>query len=156
MNKKLLAEDIQVAVVGLGYVGLPLAAAFGRHYSTVGFDIDHERISELLRGHDSTLEVSGDELAEARLLRFSGDPQDIASCNVYIVTVPTPIDRAKRPDLSALRSASHAVGQILSEGDVVIYESTVYPGATEEDCAPILEQISGLRLNKDFSFFTFF
>jgi UDP-N-acetyl-D-galactosamine dehydrogenase len=150
MKKKLPAEDIQVAVVGLGYVGLPLAAAFGRYYSTVGFDIDHERISELLRGHDSTLEVSGDELTEARLLRFSGDPQDIASCNVYIITVPTPIDRAKRPDLSALRSASHEVGQILTEGDVVIYESTVYPGATEEDCAPILEQISGLTLNKDF------
>jgi UDP-N-acetyl-D-galactosamine dehydrogenase len=143
-------KDSRIAVIGLGYVGLPLAVEFSKHFPTVGFDISAERIAELQSGHDATLEVSDAELAEAVSLAYAFDVDELAGCNVYIVTVPTPIDAANRPDLSALKSASKLVGSVVAPGDVIIYESTVYPGATEEDCAPILEQISGLTLNKDF------
>ncbi len=140
----------KVAVVGLGYVGLPLAVEFGRQLDTIGFDIDPERISELTAGRDATLETDSAELAAAKNLRFTTDSEVLRGRDVYIVTVPTPIDAAKRPDISALRAASRIVGGVLGKGSVVVYESTVYPGCTEEDCAPILEQVSGLRLNEDF------
>ena len=142
--------DARVAIVGLGYVGLPLAVEFGKHLDTLGFDIDAARIAELKAGNDRTLETDATELAEAKHLRFSTDLEALRGCDVYIVTVPTPIDAAKRPDISALRAASRTVGQVLGKGAIVVYESTVYPGCTEEDCAPILEQLSGLTLNKDF------
>ena len=142
--------DARPAIVGLGYVGLPLAVEFGRKYPTVGFDINQERVAELRRRRDSTLEVTAEELAASTQLSFSTQLQDIAHCNVYIVTVPTPIDVYKRPDMAALRSASKAIGQVIKRGDVVVYESTVYPGATEEVCLPIIEKTSGLRLNEDF------
>jgi UDP-N-acetyl-D-galactosamine dehydrogenase len=142
--------DAKVAIVGLGYVGLPLAVEFGKHLDTLGFDIDAGRIAELKAGTDRTLETDAAELAEAKHLRFSTDLEALRGRDVYIVTVPTPIDAAKRPDISALRAASRTVGQVLGKGAVVVYESTVYPGCTEEDCAPILEQLSGLKLNKDF------
>jgi UDP-N-acetyl-D-galactosamine dehydrogenase len=141
---------VRVAVVGLGYVGLPLAVEFGKYFPTVGFDINSARIEELKSGHDATLEVSAEELAESKQLSYTAKLEDLQACDVYIITVPTPIDNSKRPDLGALRSASQAVGQVLSSANVVIYESTVYPGATEDDCAPILEEVSGLSRNKDF------
>ncbi len=143
-------KDSRIAVIGLGYVGLPLAVAFGRKLPTLGFDIDLNRVAELQSGQDGTLEVSPAELAEVTDLTYSSSTEDLAACNTFIVTVPTPIDRHKRPDLRPLESASHTVGEALSAGDVVIYESTVYPGATEEVCVPILERISGLRFNTDF------
>ena len=143
-------ESSRVAVLGLGYVGLPLAVAFGRLGPTVGFDINRDRIEALRRGQDATLEVDPHELAEAEGLKFSADPTDLANCTVFIVTVPTPIDASNRPDLTALLRASEAVGKVLKRGDVVIYESTVYPGATEEDCVPVLECVSGLTFNVDF------
>ncbi len=143
-------DDVRVAVIGLGYVGLPLAAEFGRHLDTVGFDIRPSRIEELREGRDLTLEVGAEELAAATRLRFSADPADLRGCDVYIVTVPTPIDAAKRPDISALRAASRTVGAAIAKGAVVVYESTVYPGCTEEDCAPILAEVSGLATNQDF------
>jgi UDP-N-acetyl-D-galactosamine dehydrogenase len=143
-------KSAKVAVIGLGYVGLPLAVEFGKHFETRGFDINASRIAELNAGHDSTLEVSGQELADAEKFSCTANLDDLKDCNVYIVTVPTPIDSAKRPDLSALQSASRAVGKVLSSGDFVIYESTVYPGATEQDCAPILEEVSGMKVNQDF------
>ncbi|HEX3848009.1 MAG TPA: Vi polysaccharide biosynthesis UDP-N-acetylglucosamine C-6 dehydrogenase TviB [Steroidobacteraceae bacterium] len=140
----------RVGVIGLGYVGLPLAVEFGKRYETVGFDTNADRIKELKRGRDRTLEASAAELAEARLLRFTARAADLKRCNVYIVTVPTPVDGYKRPDLGALRAASETVGKVLSPGDVVVYESTVYPGCTEEVCVPVLEQSSGLAFNRDF------
>lgn len=143
-------EKLKIGVLGLGYVGLPLAVEFGKKYSTCGFDIKSERIKELSQGRDSTLEVEESELAEADKLTFTDDPQGIADCNFYIVTVPTPIDSSKRPDLTPLIKASESVGGLLKAGDVVVYESTVYPGATEEVCLPILEKKSGLKLNEDF------
>lgn len=139
-----------IGVVGLGYVGLPLAVEFGKNTKTVGYDVNTSRIEELISGTDSTLEVSDAELATASHLSYTTELDKIRECNIYIVTVPTPIDNYKRPDLRPLLSASHAVGKVLSKGDIVIYESTVYPGATEEDCVPILEQESGLTFNKDF------
>ncbi len=142
--------DARPAIVGLGYVGLPLAVEFGRQYPTIGFDINHERVAELRHRRDSTLEVSAEELAASTKLTYSTQLRDIADCNVYIVTVPTPIDAYKRPDMSALRSASKSIGEVIKRGDVVVYESTVYPGATEEVCLPIIEKTSGLRLNVDF------
>jgi UDP-N-acetyl-D-galactosamine dehydrogenase len=142
--------DAKVAVVGLGYVGLPLAVEFGRHLSTVGFDIDPRRIAELKAGNDVTLETDAEELRAARHLKFTTELDALRGRDVYIVTVPTPIDAAKRPDISALRAASRTVGQVLGKGAIVVYESTVYPGCTEEDCAPILEKESGLKLNRDF------
>ena len=144
------AADSHIAVIGLGYVGLPLAVEFGRHYETLGYDINSKRVAALREGHDATREVSTCELAEATGLTITGELEDLRACNVYVVTVPTPIDRHKRPDLGPLISASRAVAQVLSRGDVVIYESTVYPGATEEVCVPLLEQGSGMRFNEDF------
>ena len=143
-------KPIKIAVIGLGYVGLPLAVEFGKQLPTVGFDVKQARIDELRSGKDSTCEVEPEELAQAGQLSYTANIQDLADCNVYIVAVPTPIDANKRPDLTPLEKASEAVGQVLSAGDVLIYESTVYPGATEEVCVPILEQVSGLTFNKDF------
>ena len=143
-------SDHKIAIIGLGYVGLPLAVEFGKKYTTIGFDINQGRIQELRGGNDSTLEVSTDELKQTTRLAYTSDAKDIAECNIYIVTVPTPIDEHKRPDLRPLLSASKTVGSVLSKGDIVIYESTVYPGATEEDCVPVLEQNSGLVFNQDF------
>lgn len=139
-----------IAIIGLGYVGLPLAVEFGKIRPVIGFDVKVERIAELREGRDHTREVEQEELAEARHLTFSTDPADLAAASIYIVTVPTPIDRNKRPDLTPLIKASETVGRVLKQGDLVIYESTVYPGATEEDCVPVLERVSGLRFNEDF------
>ncbi len=140
----------KIAVIGLGYVGLPLAVEFGKKRAVVGFDIDAGRIAELQAGNDRTLEVDSTELAEAGQLTYTTDIADIAGCSIYIVTVPTPIDAQKRPDLRPLLSASGTVSQVLKTGDIVIYESTVHPGATEEDCVPVLEARSGLVFNRDF------
>ncbi|MDP3229854.1 MAG: Vi polysaccharide biosynthesis UDP-N-acetylglucosamine C-6 dehydrogenase TviB [Acidovorax sp.] len=139
-----------LAIVGLGYVGLPLAVEFGKKRPVVGFDINLKRIAELQSGQDHTLETSSEELQKAKHLTFSTNSQDLAACNVFIVTVPTPIDQYKRPDLTPLIKASETIGKVLKPGDIVIYESTVYPGATEEDCVPVLEKFSGLRFNQDF------
>jgi len=144
------AEMKKIAVIGLGYVGLPLAVEFGKSRPVIGFDINAERIEDLRAGHDVTQEVSDDELAVAGHLSFSTNPADLKEASIYIVTVPTPIDPYKRPDLSPLLKASEMLGRVLKRGDVVIYESTVYPGATEEDCVPVLERISGLTFNRDF------
>ncbi|KTG16274.1 MULTISPECIES: nucleotide sugar dehydrogenase [unclassified Guyparkeria] len=144
-------NDVRLAVVGLGYVGLPLAVAFAHRQTVVGFDVDSRRIEELSRGYDHTMEVEGEELGQVSgNLSYTDRIEELADANVYVVTVPTPIDKYKRPDLSPLLSASRTVGQSLRRGDVVIYESTVYPGATEEDCVPVLEQVSGLTFNEDF------
>ncbi len=140
----------RIAIIGLGYVGLPLAVEFGKQYGTVGFDINEARIAELRAGRDSTLEVEPELLAEATRLEFTSALDGIAGCNVFIVTVPTPIDSARRPDLTPLRKASEALGKVLKPGDTVVYESTVYPGCTEEVCVPILEKVSGLKFNEDF------
>ncbi|MBW7922705.1 MAG: Vi polysaccharide biosynthesis UDP-N-acetylglucosamine C-6 dehydrogenase TviB, partial [Rubellimicrobium sp.] len=139
-----------LAVIGLGYVGLPLAVEFGRHRPVTGFDIKPERIAELQAGRDHTREVPPADLADARYLTFTCDPAALATATTYIVTVPTPIDAHKRPDLTPLLAASAIVGRVLKPGDTVIYESTVYPGATEEDCVPVLERESGLTFNRDF------
>lgn len=143
-------EKIKIGVIGLGYVGLPLAVEFGKKYPVLGFDINQKRVDELSAGHDATLEVSDEELKDIKQLTFSCDKQELASCNVYIVTVPTPIDESNAPDLTPLRKASELLGEFVQKGDVVIYESTVYPGATEEVCLPIIEKVSGLVFNKDF------
>ncbi|HEX7813564.1 nucleotide sugar dehydrogenase [Dyella sp.] len=143
-------ETAKIAIIGLGYVGLPLAVEFGKHYDTTGFDIRRERVEALRGGHDGTLEVEATELAAASRLRYTHELSDIASCTVFIVTVPTPIDNAKRPDLGPLTVASESLGKVLKRGDIVVYESTVYPGCTEEICVPILERVSGLRFNEDF------
>lgn len=143
-------EDIKLAVIGLGYVGLPLAVEFGKKRSVIGFDINQSRIDALRDGHDSTLEVDDAELKEAAQLTYSANPMDLEAANVYIVTVPTPIDEHKRPDLTPLCKASETIGKTLKKGDIVIYESTVYPGATEEECIPVLERVSGLKYNVDF------
>ena len=143
-------NNLRISVVGLGYVGLPLAVEFSRKYPTVGFDIKASRIEELSQGSDSTLEVSSEELAAAANLSFSSSVDDIADCNFYVVTVPTPIGDGNRPLLTPLRNASMALGGLLKKGDIVVYESTVYPGVTEEFCVPFLENGSGLKLNEDF------
>jgi UDP-N-acetyl-D-galactosamine dehydrogenase len=143
-------EELKLAVVGLGYVGLPLAVEFGRIRSVVGFDINQRRIDQLRAGEDVTLETSREELTAARQLSFTTEVADLRDCNCYIVTVPTPIDEHKRPDLTPLLRASETVGSVLKKGDIAIYESTVYPGCTEEDCVPVLEHRSGLRYNEDF------
>jgi len=140
----------RIGVIGLGYVGLPLAVEFGRRYPTTGFDINAARVAQLARGHDSTLEVGREELKGAAKLTYTSDLKTLKRCNVYIVTVPTPIDQYKRPDLTPLERASQTVGEVLSKGDIVVYESTVYPGCTEEICVPILERVSGLKFNRDF------
>jgi len=139
-----------LAIIGLGYVGLPLAAEFGKQRDTIGFDIDARRIEELRQGFDRTHEMSTEEMAESKSLSFSSDLKDLAACKVFIVTVPTPINDHKQPDLTPLIRASESIGSILSAGALVIYESTVYPGATEEVCVPILERVSGLTFKKDF------
>jgi UDP-N-acetyl-D-galactosamine dehydrogenase len=140
----------KIAIIGLGYVGLPLAIVFGKKRKVVGFDIDQNRIIELKSGHDYTLETTPQELKDAVYLNYTSSIEDILDCEIYIVTVPTPIDKHKRPDLTSLEKSSEMVGNVLNKGDIVIYESTVYPGATEEVCVPILEQQSGLKFNKDF------
>lgn len=143
-------NKLKIAVIGLGYVGLPLAVEFGKQHSVVGFDINASRIAALMAGTDHTLEVSNEELAVAIHLRYSSDIQTLKDCNFFIVTVPTPIDNSKQPDLTPLITASKAVGSLLKKDDIVVYESTVYPGATEEVCVPVLEEVSGLILNQDF------
>ena len=143
-------NNIKIAVIGLGYVGLPLAVEFGKQHLVVGFDINAERISALIAGTDHTLEVSDDELAQATHLSYSSDIQALKDCNFFIVTVPTPIDDYKQPDLTPLIKASEAIGSLLNKDDIVVYESTVYPGATEEVCIPVLEKVSGLIFNQDF------
>ncbi|HEM7771085.1 Vi polysaccharide biosynthesis UDP-N-acetylglucosamine C-6 dehydrogenase TviB [Acinetobacter baumannii] len=142
--------DLRIAIIGLGYVGLPLAVEFGKKGPVIGFDINQNRIDELKSGKDHTLEVSPEELQKAEQLSFSANLDDLKTCNFFIVTVPTPVDQVNRPDLTPLKKASETVGQALKKGDIVVYESTVYPGATEEVCIPILEKISGLKFNQDF------
>ena len=143
-------KNIKIAIIGLGYVGLPLAIEFGKYFETIGFDILESRIQELLAGHDSTLEVETHELQEATKLIYTTDVKDIQNCNIFIVTVPTPIDDNNAPDLTPLQKASEMLGEFVKKGDIVIYESTVYPGATEEVCLPIIEKVSGLKFNQDF------
>jgi UDP-N-acetyl-D-glucosamine/UDP-N-acetyl-D-galactosamine dehydrogenase len=146
----LTSDKIKLAILGLGYVGLPLAVEFGKKRSVTAFDINTERVAELQSGRDHTLEVSPEELQEAQLLTFTADSEQLRACNTFIVTVPTPVDQYNKPDLTPLIKASETIGKVLKSGDIVIYESTVYPGATEEDCAPILEKFSGLKLNEGF------
>ncbi len=143
-------EDTRIGVIGLGYVGLPLAVEFGKRYPTIGFDVNGSRIQELLAGKDSTMEVEPGGLSQAVNLTFSDQANALAACNLFIVTVPTPIDEHKQPDLSHIEAASHTLGKLLKQDDIVIYESTVFPGATEEVCVPILEADSGLSLNRGF------
>ena len=143
-------SDLKIAIIGLGYVGLPLAVEFGKQLPVVGFDIQQKRIQELQSGQDHTLEVSPEELKQATQLTYSANLEDLKSCNFFIVTVPTPIDRVNRPDLTPLQKASETIGKVLKAGDIVVYESTVYPGATEEVCIPVLETVSGLKFNQDF------
>lgn len=146
-------SEYKIAIIGLGYVGLPLAVEFAQKYPTIGFDISKARVEEVNFGHDRTLEIDDEYLAKVSRefdFKSTANPQDISDCNIYIVTVPTPIDKNKRPDLTPLIKASESIGKVLKKGDIVIYESTVYPGATEEDCVPILECFSGLDFNKDF------
>ena len=143
-------SDVKIAVIGLGYVGLPLAVAFAKRFCVLGFDIDSTRVKELETGLDSTHEILNSELVAAKTLSFSCCESDLKSCNTFIVTVPTPIDKFKRPDLSPLLKVSAMLGRIIKKNDVIIYESTVYPGATEDDCIPVVERQSGLNLNKDF------
>ena len=146
----MIDSDSTIGIIGLGYVGLPLAVEFGKHRPTIGFDIDAERIAQLRAGQDRTHEVEPEELAAAKRLTFTTDPEAIREAQVYIITVPTPIDAHKRPDLTPLIRASETVGGVLKRGDIVIYESTVYPGATEEACVPVLERVSGLTFNDGF------
>jgi UDP-N-acetyl-D-glucosamine/UDP-N-acetyl-D-galactosamine dehydrogenase len=146
----MLLQDLRLAIIGLGYVGLPLAVEFGKKRSVIGFDINQKRIDELKTGKDGTLETTEQELCDAKYLSFTINPEDLKVANCYIVTVPTPIDEYKRPDLTPLVKASETIGKVLKSGDIVIYESTVYPGATEEDCVPVLETHSGLKFNQDF------
>src|SRR6185437_3721649 len=143
-------KDVRIGVIGLGYVGLPLAVYLARHFPVLGFDIDKERVAELSAGVDRTREVTEDEFAHAEQIAYSADVARLKDANFYIVTVPTPVEQAKRPDLSALVAASHVVGSVLSPGNVVVYESTVFPGATEEVCVPQIEKSSGLAFNRDF------
>jgi UDP-N-acetyl-D-galactosamine dehydrogenase len=150
LSRELFLKNIKIAVIGLGYVGLPLAVEFGRKRSVVGFDINQYRIEELKTGNDFTLETTQEELVAAKHLSYTTSLDDLRACNCYIVTVPTPIDEHKRPDLTPLIKASETVGKVLKKGDIVIYESTVYPGCTEEDCVPVLEKQSGLNFNQDF------
>ena len=143
-------QKSKIAIIGLGYVGLPLACEFGKQYQTLGYDINLGRVKALSEGHDSTLEVSSEELAASSQLTFSSEAADLKPCNVYIVTVPTPIDKHKNPDLRPLKSASQLIGSVITKGDIVIYESTVFPGCTEEECIPVIESVSGLVFGSDF------
>ncbi|RZF51143.1 Vi polysaccharide biosynthesis UDP-N-acetylglucosamine C-6 dehydrogenase TviB [Acinetobacter halotolerans] len=146
----LTLAELKIAIIGLGYVGLPLAVEFGKKFPVVGFDIHQKRVDELKSGQDHTLEVSPEELKQAEHLTYTANLEDLKDCNFFIVTVPTPVDHVNRPDLSPLRKASESLGKVLAKGDIVVYESTVYPGATEEVCIPVLEQVSGLKFNQDF------
>jgi UDP-N-acetyl-D-galactosamine dehydrogenase len=143
-------DNTKIAIIGLGYVGLPLAVEFGKKYTTVGFDIDTNRIKELSNHYDRTLEVDEAGLKSSLQLSYSADINALSDCNVFIITVPTPVDKYNKPDLTPLRKASETVGKVLSKGDIVVYESTVYPGATEEECVPVLEEVSGMKYNIDF------
>jgi len=143
------SKEIKIAIIGLGYVGLPLAIEFGKSYKTFGFDINKSRINELLVGVDRTLEVGSKELKLSKKLKYTAKTEDIKDCNVYIITVPTPVDKFNKPDLSSLLKASEIVGRMLGKEDIVIYESTVYPGATEEECVPVLENYSKLIFNRE-------
>ena len=143
-------SELKIAVIGLGYVGLPLAVEFGKKVPVVGFDIYQKRIDELKSGQDHTLEVSPLELAQSAQLSYSANLEELKDCNFFIVTVPTPIDHVNRPDLTPLQKASETIGKVLKKNDIVVYESTVYPGATEEICVPVLEKVSGLKFNQDF------
>ncbi|MGH8808954.1 MAG: nucleotide sugar dehydrogenase, partial [Noviherbaspirillum sp.] len=145
-----ISKNTGIAIIGLGYVGLPLAVEFGKTYPTLGFDINKRRVAELQNGTDITLEVDADELEAATRLAYSTELEDLRRATVYIVTVPTPVDEHKRPDLNPLQKASETVGKVIKKGDIVVYESTVYPGATEEYCVPVIERISGLKFNQDF------
>ena len=145
-----ILDNIRIGVIGLGYVGLPLAVYLSQHFPVVGFDIDADRVDELSRGIDRTHEVTDEEFAAVKELSYAADIEGLRDCNFYIVTVPTPVDNAKRPDLSALVNSSRALGTVISPGDIVVYESTVFPGATEEVCVPELEKVSGLKFNQDF------
>ena len=150
MNNILVNQDLKIAIIGLGYVGLPLAVEFSKKYEVFGFDINSERIDDLKLGVDKTLETSKEQLDSTVNLRFANNIYDLKSCNIFIVTVPTPIDHFKKPELGPLLNASQMIGEILKKGDIVIYESTVYPGCTEDDCVPILEKFSGLKYNSEF------
>ena len=143
-------DEVKIAIIGLGYVGLPLAVEFGKRFPVVGFDINQRRVLELREGRDLTLEVESSELLNLEMLSFSANLEDIQDCNIYIVTVPTPIDQYNQPDLGMLRSASKMLGSLIRPNEIVIYESTVYPGATEDECVPLLEKYSGLKFNIDF------
>jgi len=143
-------ENARIGIIGLGYVGLPLAVEFGKKFETLGFDINEGRIAELQGGNDATLECSPQELKEATQLTYSAAKADLKDCNIYIVTVPTPIDKHKQPDLTPLIKASEMLGGVVNNGDIIVYESTVYPGATEEECLPVVERVSGLSFNEDF------
>jgi UDP-N-acetyl-D-galactosamine dehydrogenase len=145
-----MQNKIKIAIIGLGYVGLPLAVEFGKKYNVIGFDINLDRINELNKGYDKTLETNNEDLISAKYLNFSNELNSIKDCNIYIITVPTPIDQFKAPDLKPLIKASEMIGKILKKEDIVIYESTVYPGCTEEDCVPVLEKMSNLKFNQDF------
>ena len=150
MLSKIKNRELKLAVIGLGYVGLPLAVEFGKKFDTIGFDIKKERLDSLRRGVDTTLETSSEELQTTRFLRYSGEMDDLRDRDIFIVTVPTPVDKYNRPDLTPLYKASETVGKIMKPGVIVIYESTVYPGCTEEECVPVLEKFSGLKFNRDF------
>lgn len=150
LSKKIEDNSAVLALIGLGYVGLPLAVEFGKKFKVIGFDINEKRINELKKGVDKTLEVSSDELAEAKHLTYTSKLEDLKLAEVFIVTVPTPVDDFKVPDLTPVIKASETVGKVIKKGDVVVYESTVYPGCTEEDCVPVIEKFSGLKFNKDF------
>ena len=143
-------SDIKIAVIGLGYVGLPLAIEFGKKFPVIGYDINSQRISDLLNGLDKTNEANHEDIINSTNLTFSNSKDDIKDCNCYIITVPTPIDKNKRPDLSPLLNATEMVGTLLANDNIVIYESTVYPGVTEDECVPVLESVSGLEFNRDF------
>ena len=147
---KIFSGELKLAIVGLGYVGLPLAVEYGKHYDTVGFDINERRIKALMAGQDSTLETTAEELAAASRLTYATSPEKLRGRDIYIVTVPTPVDKYNQPDLTPLYKASETVGKIMSPGCIVVYESTVYPGCTEEECVPVLEKFSGLKFNTDF------
>ena len=150
MLLKIKSGEIKIGLIGLGYVGLPLAVEFGRKYDTVGFDVKPERLEALRQGEDTTLETSSEDLKAAIRLKYSGDPADLKDRDVFIVTVPTPVDQYNRPDLTPLYKASETVGKVMKPGAIVVYESTVYPGCTEEECVPVLEKFSGLKFNTDF------
>ena len=143
-------KTYEIGVIGLGYVGLPLAIEFGKKFKTIGFDVKKERINELLQSKDSTLEIEEKNFKESVNLQFTTDEKELSNCNIYIITVPTPIDKHNRPDLTPLIKASELIGKVISKGDIVIYESTVYPGCTEDDCVPVIEKVSGLKYNEDF------